>query len=117
MCTSGYIIRDEDVGMEELCAIAVSQNLLPPYLHCKGMKLEINDSTSVVSLPLKLSALLPLLSKLIVKLATTFSTVVSFSFPQDQFSLFVTHRQKASCMLVLLFSNKSVQKHTVLRTG
>jgi len=101
MCTSGDIIRDEDVGMEELCAIAVSQKVCPPYLHCEGMKLEINDSTSVVSLPLKLSALLLLLSKLIVKLYITFSTVISFS--QDQFSLFVTHRQKTSCMLVLLF--------------
>jgi len=61
MCTSGDIIRDEDVGMEELCAIAVSQKLLPPYVHSKGKKLEINDSTSVVSLPLQLSALLTLL--------------------------------------------------------
>lgn len=97
-----------------LCYCCIPK-LLSPYLHCKGMKLEINDSRSVVSLPLPLSPLQPLLSNLIVKLSITFSTVVSSS--QDQFSLFVTHRQKTSCMLALLFLNKSVQQHSVLPTG
>jgi hypothetical protein len=73
------IIRDEDVGMEELCAITVSQKHFPSYLYCKGMKLEINDSTYVVSVPLSPSLSLPLLSKSIVKLSIAFSTVVSFS--------------------------------------
>ena len=83
-----------------MCYYCIPKHLLP-YLHCKGMKLEINGSISVVSLPLPLSPSLPLLLKSIVKLSIAFSTVVSFS--QNQFSLFVTHQQKAFCRLALLF--------------
>jgi hypothetical protein len=66
MCTSGDIIRD-NVEMEELFAVLYPKNICPLNLHCKGMILEINDSTSIVSLPPPLSPSLPLLSKLVVK--------------------------------------------------